>query len=573
MALQPTISGTRHMVSAGHWLATQAAFDILEAGGNAVDAGVAANLALGVLQSDMVNIAGVSPMMIYLKDRDEVLTITGLGPWPKSATLEMFVKEHDGQIPLGILRTVVPAAPDAAILALRRFGTMSFGEVASAAIRYARDGFSIHPMMVAYIAHYVENYRRWPENARIYLRDGQPPKVGERFVQEDLARSLQYMADEETAAAKGGREAGLAAARAAFYQGDIAQAILKFHRENGGLLTAEDLNAFASRIEPPAKLTWRGSPEPLDVYTCGPWCQGPVMLQMLSLLEGFDLKAMGHNSADYIHTIAEVIKLAFADRERYYGDPDFVAVPIDVLLSESYAAARRKTIRPKEAWPGLPPAGDTGRAGAAPVLPQAAVGEPAWPGDTSYVAVIDKDGNVFSSNPSDVTWESPVIPGTGLCPSARGSQSWAIPGHASSVEGGKRPRLTPNPALAIRKGKRVMPFGTPGGDTQPQANLQVFLNIELFGMEPQEAVEAPRVMTYSQPDSFSPHTAYPGLMKIEGRIDRKTGDDLAARGHKLEWLDDFTWKTAGVCAIVQDIESGILWGGADPRRPSRAMGY
>jgi gamma-glutamyltranspeptidase/glutathione hydrolase len=573
VAYQPTVYGTRYMVSAGHYLATQAAHDILDAGGNAVDAGVAANLALGVLQSDMVNIAGVAPILLYRADGGDVLTITGLGPWPRAATLDLFVNEHGGEIPLGLRRTVVPAAPDANIMALQRFGTMSFGEVAVAAIRYARDGFPMHPMMSAYIAAYEHQYRMWPDNKAIYLPRDRPPAAGEVFVQADLARSLQFMADEEIAARSKGRDAGLAAARDAFYRGDIAQTILRYHRENDGLLSEADMADFRSTIEPPVKKTFHGLGAPIEVYTCGPWSQGPVLLQMMALLDGFALAAIGHNTTEYIHVVAEAMKLALADRERYYGDPLFVDVPLERLLSDAYNAERRQMIRPDEAWTEMPPAGDFGNEPGPAWQAAQSMASPPMPGDTSYVCVVDRDGNVFSSNPSDVTWESPVIPGTGLCPSSRGSQSWAVPGHASSVAPGKRPRLTPNPALAMRDGEFVMPIGTPGGDTQCQAVLQVLLNMELFGMEVQDAVEAPRFITHSQPDTFSPHTAYPGRLTIEGRIDGAAGDALAGKGHTVEWLDDMTWKTAGVCLVRHDLESGVMAGAADPRRPSRAMGW
>jgi gamma-glutamyltranspeptidase/glutathione hydrolase len=281
---------------------------------------------------------------------------------------------------------------------------------------------------------------------------------------------------------------------------------------------------------------------------------------------------MGHNSPDYIHTLAEAFKLSFADREAYYGDPNHVDVPMEALLSDEYAAERRKLIRKDEAWPDLPPAGEFPGYTPSPSVRTLAVGSPPAPTDTSYVGVVDKHGNAFSSNPSDVTFESPVIPGTGLCPSARGSQSWAVRGHASALGPGKRPRLTPNPALAIRPGKSVMPFGTPGGDNQNQANVQVMLNMELFGMNPQEAAEAPRFMTHSQPNSFSPHEAYAGKLTMEGRIDEATGEELARRGHDVERMADMTWKTAGVCLVRKDLKTGIIDSGADPRRPSRAMG-
>ena len=570
-AFQPMITGTQYVVSAGHYLATQAAMDILDAGGNAIDAGVAANLALGVVQSEMVQIAGVAPIMVYIVDSDQVLTLTGVGPWPKAASLDRFVQEF-GEVPIGILRTVVPAAPDANIQALGRWGTMTFGEVSSAAIRYARDGFPMHEMMRAYIEAHQDVYRMWPQNAEIYLPDDAPPVIGKSFKQTDLAKSLQYMADEEKSANGAGRQAGLDAARDAFYKGDLAAAIVKYHAENGGLLTAEDLAGYKSELAPPEKITYKNGGDPMDVYSCGVWCQGPVLLQMIKLLEGFDLKAMGHNSPDYIHTLAEAFKLSFADREAYYGDPNHVAVPMQRLLSDDYAAERRRMIRAEEAWPDLPPAGSFPGITPSPTVRTIADGSPPAPTDTSYVAVVDKHGNAFSSNPSDVTFESPVIPGTGLCPSARGSQSWAVRDHASALAPGKRPRLTPNPALAIRPGKSVMPFGTPGGDNQNQANVQVLLNMELFGMTPQEATEAPRFMTHSQPNSFSPHQAYPGKLTVEGRVDEATTDALSGRGHDVERLPDLTWKTAGVCLVRKDLKSGIIDSGADPRRPSRAMG-
>lgn len=578
MAIRPTITGNRHMISAGHYLATQAGFEVLEAGGNAIDAGVAAGIALGVVQSDIVQFSGVAPIILYSAEHDEVVTISGLGYWPSAASLELFVDQHGGSIPIGLLRTVVPAAPDAWITALDRYGTMHFADVAGAAIRYAREGFSLHPLMVHFIESHAEQYGSWPTNAAIYLPNGAPPKVGDLFRQADLARSLQFMADQEAAAATGGRHAGLMAARDAFYRGDLAHAMVDYHRDHGGLLTADDLAGFRSGIEPPLRARFGE----IDVFTCGPWCQGPVLLQMLSLLEGFDLPALGHNSADYIHVVAEAMKLAFADRERYYGDPKFVDVPIEALLSEAYAERRRNLIRDGEAWPEMPPAGEAGPgagpgAGAgtgtasAPLL----VGEdePDVAADTSYVCVVDGAGNVFSATPSDVSFQGPVIPGTGFCPSSRGSQSFAVPGHASAVAPGKRPRLTPNPALAMRPGRFAMPFGTPGGDAQCQAMVQFFLNTTVFGMGVQEAVEAPRFITHSFPNSFEPHESYPGRLNLERRIDDGTGDTLAARGHQVNSVAAYSWRTGGICAITANLESGVLAGAADPRRSSRAMGW
>ncbi len=572
MAMQPLIHATHHMVSSGHHLATQAGYEVLEAGGNAIDAGVAAGIALGVVHSDLVQFAGVAPIMVYLAEEDQVVTISGLGWWPRAASLERFVSEFDGHVPPGILRTVVPAAPDAWISALRRYGTMGFADVASAAVRYAREGFSVYPLMHGYLVSHADGYRRWSSNRDIYLPGGEPPGLGERFVQTDLGNAIQHMIDEEsTAAARAGREAGLVAARDAFYRGDLARAMVRFHEESGGWLTMEDLAEYESAVEEPV-VARLGE---IELYTCGPWCQGPVLAQMASLLDGVDIAALGHNSVQYMHTVTEAMKLCFADRERYYGDPRFVDVPLTRLLSAEYSRERRALIRPERAWPTMPPAGDTGGGGAFPAAgtETSAVTSPVpASADTSYCCAIDRQGNCFSATPSDVSWQSPVVPGTGLCPSSRGSQSWAVPGHPCCVAPGKRPRLTPNPAFARVPGRRAMPFGTPGGDVQTQAMLQVLLNVTQFGMGTQDAIEAPRFTTHSFPNSFEPHEEYPGRLVVEGRISESDTDELAARGHDVERAADFTSGMGGVCAIDLDVESGIMEGGADPRRMGRAMG-
>ena len=550
---RPLLRGRRHMAVAGHYLAAQAALQILEAGGNAVDAGVAGGLVLSVVHSEYVNFAGAAPIMIYLAESRRVETISGLGPWPAKASAELFQRAHGGEIPEGVLRTVVPAAPCAWISALQRHGTISFAEAAARAIEYAGEGFVMYPFMANIVAAHEADYARWPSNAEIYLPGGAPPRVSDVFVQRDLAASLGYMADEERAAAKKGRVAGLEAARDAFYRGDIAEKILRYHRENGGLLGAEDLAEFRSAVEAPVRYPFLNT----DIYACAAWCQGPVLAQTLSLLDADQLRSAGHNTVAYIHQFCEALKLAFEDRERHYGDPRFVDVPLEKLLSSEYAAARRALI-------------DAGRARteAAP----AATGEPPVPRDTSYICVVDKDGNAFSATPSDVSYDTPVIPGTGLCPSSRGSQSWADPAHASSVAPGKRLRLTPNPALAIRAGEFVMPFGTPGGDVQCQAMLQVLMNILLFDMNPQAAVEAPRFATYSFPNSFAPHDEFPGRLNLENRIAADTRAQLTARGHDVRMWPDWSPLAGAVCLIYQDLKRGSLAGAADPRRPAMAAG-
>ena len=562
---RPTIAVTQHAISAGHYLAATAGFDILQAGGNAIDAGCAAGIALGVLQSDLVDVAGVAPIMIYLTDRQEVVTIAGLGPWPKALDPELFMREHAGKIPKGVLRTVVPAAPDAWITALRRYGTMSFGEVAAAAIRLARDGFPMYPLMAASLKRHEKDHRDWPSTAAIFLPNGRLPQTGEVFRQTDLAASLQYMADEERAAAQRGREAGLEAARDAFYRGDIARKIVAFMKQEGGLLSAEDLAEYRSPVGPPERRRFGD----LEVVTCGAWCQGPLLLQTLALLEGTDLSSLGQSSPDYIHHVVEALKLAFADREAYYGDPAMVEVPLATLISSEYAAERKKLIRSDRAFPEMPSPGDLGRPGA---RFRASIGEPDPEPDTSYVCVADRFGNLFSATPSDGSYGSPVVPGTGLIPSNRGSQSRPDPRHPAGVAPGKRPRLTPNPALAIKGRDQFLPFGTPGGDVQTQAMLQVLLNLFVFGQDVQSAIESPRFATYSFPSSFAPFEYYPGRLAVEGRIPESVAAELARRGHQIQRWPDWIWTAGSVCAILADrrrARSPITSSGIRASRASR----
>jgi gamma-glutamyltranspeptidase/glutathione hydrolase len=571
-AHRPTIMGTRHMVAACQYLAAEAGFRILEAGGNAIDAGVAAGISLGVVQPEYVNFAGVAPIIIYSAADDRVFTIPGLGTWPKAIARDHFKRHYAGKIPQGILRTVVPAAPDAWITALERFGTMSFGDVAQSAIGFARDGFPVYPLMSEIITEHEAEYRMFPSNVALYLPKGRPPRTGEIFVQKELAATMQYMVDQESAARHRGRAAGLAAARDAFYRGDIAQAIVKFQQENGGFLSADDLAGYRSGFDEPVEASFGD----IRLYACGPWCQGPSLLQALNLLDAAELHKLGHNSTGYLHHITEAVKLSFADREAYFGDPRITDVPIDALLSRDYARQRREMIRPDRAWPEMPPAGDPRKLAAerahpgAALVPERAFSAPEI--DTSHVSVIDRHGNVFAATPSDGSYNAPVIPELGIIPSPRGSQNWGDPDHPSGVAPGKRPRLTPSPAIAIEPGKMKMPFGTPGGDVQTQAMLQVFLNIHVFGMEVQEAVEAPRGASYSFPSSFEPHAYHPGLLNLESRIDRSTGEALGRLGHRIGWWPDWTWLAGAVCTVVADLETGVLKGGADPRRPSYAVG-
>lgn len=571
---RPAIMANEHAIAAGHYLATEAGMAILDAGGNAIDAGVAAGLAMGVVQSDLVNVAGVAPIMMWLADTREVVCIDGLGVWPAAMTADLFQREHQGVVPAGLLRTVVPGSPAAWLTALEHYGSLSFAEVASAAIRLAADGFAIDPFMCAVIEDNADNYRRWPENAAVYLPGGRAPRAGERFVQADLAATLQHMTEEEAARSAGGRVAGIRAAYDAFYRGDIARTITDYHRANGGLLTMQDMSEYQVRFEPTVQARYAG----YDIHCCGPWSQGPALAQIMRLLDGVDLSSFGHNSTAAIHAITEAIKLAFADREHYFGDPRFVDVPVKELLAEPYVALRRALIDAGRAWPDLPPPGDplTPAGECAPTPPAgaaAATRDGAPPTlDTSYVCAVDAKGNAFSATPSDVSYQSPLIPGTGLCPSSRGSQSRPDARHPSSVAPGKRPRLTPNPAMALKDGTPYLVFGTPGGDVQVQAMAQLLVNVMTFGLDVQSAIEAPRFASFSFPSSFAPNPHYPGLLMVESRISRTIREALRALGHDVEDWPERTRKAGSLCAIRVDPETGALHAGADFRRAAYAMG-
>jgi len=547
--------GTRWAVAAGHPLAAEAGARVLAAGGNAIDAGVAAGMTLGVVHPDMVSAAGVAPILVHLARTGETVQVSGVGPYPRVSSREYFMTRHDGQIPPGLARTVVPAAPDAWCTALERWGTMSFADVAAAATEHATRGFPVSAFSAYQMGTHAEKYKRWPSSAALYLRDGRAYRQGEVLVQTELGETLARMAAAEKRTG-GSREAGVRAARDEFYRGETAKRIALFHHEHDGPLAFADLAEFSVEVGPALRTAFGA----YEIAACGFWCQGPALLQTFNLLDGVDLVALGHNSPAYLHRLVESIKLAFADRDAYYGDPNFVKIPAERLLSKAYAEERRALVG-ERAWAEMPPHGDA----VAPrvVLPLAGGSSDAL--DTSYVAVIDADGNGFSATPSDPNVDSPVVSGVGCIVSGRGSQGWLDPAHASVVAPGKRPRLTPAPAMAFTGGKLLMPFGTPGGDVQQQAMLQVFLNTTVWGMPLQEAIEAPRVASRSFPDSFWPHVYSPGKLEVEGRLPKSTRDGLAALGHEVSEWPDWEWRAGAVCGVKVGPE-GTRWGGADPRR-------
>jgi len=473
--------------------------------------------------------------------------------------------------------------PDALLSVLGRFGTLSFTEVVEPALELAEGGFPLHKALRGPAPTYMlsdfsvagnaDKFRKeWPSSAKVYLPGGRLPDVGEVLKNPDLGRTFRRLIDAEQKSKSQGREHGLAAARDTFYQGEIAQILAAHAQAQGGFLTAEDFANFHCKIESPVVMNYRG----YDVYKCGPWSQGPVFLQQLAILEGYDLKGIGHNSADYIHTIAETTKLAFADREQYYGDPDFIDVPLAGLLSKEYATNRRTLIDPRRASldqrPGNP------RTGAALLQGEEIFAARNWGSGTVYVTVVDKERNMASFTPSGA-WipSSPVVDGIGFPLGTRVQTFYLDPRHPNALVPGKRPRTTLTPTLVLKNGAPCMVFGTPGGDQQDQWTLQFFLNVVEFGMPVQDAIEAPRFSSAHFPSSFYPHNAVPGLLRIEERVPYEIRRALEVRGHKLDVKED--WSEGDVLGICVDLERGVLHGGADPRgeqskrMPSYAMGW
>ena len=394
------VMGRRWMVAAGHPLAAQAAARILEAGGNAIDAGAAAGMMLGVVHPDMVSFAGVGPLLVHVAKSKKTYEVSGVGPYPRLASAEYYRTQCGGEIPVGLLRTVVPATPDAWCTALARWGTKTFAEVAAPAYECAKNGYPVSTFSAAMFERSADKLARWPSSAAVYLPGGKAPRAGQLLVERELAATIKLMMDGEAKARRQGRVKAIAAARDVFYRGEIARRIAAYHEKAGGLLRYEDLAEFAVEVAPALKTSFHD----YEVATSGFYCQGPVLLQMLNLLEGDDLAGLGHNSPRALHLIVEAMKLAFADREAYYGDPRHVKVPADGLLSKVYAKARRALIHPDRAWPGMPPAGDPyGLAAVKNGAPRTPPGLKGVSGllDTSYVCVVDEQGNAFSSTPSD----------------------------------------------------------------------------------------------------------------------------------------------------------------------------
>jgi gamma-glutamyltranspeptidase / glutathione hydrolase len=564
---RPAVRGRRHAIAAGHHLAALAGQRVLDRGGNAIDAGVAAGICIGVLLPDLVNIGGVAPIILHSAATGETHTISGVGCWPKAANVDSVRDPATGNLARDLRVCVVPAAMDAWLLALDRFGTMGLGDILADPIDLCESGFVMYDLLATAVAGKADKLAGWPGAAAAFLPDGRPLRVGEMVYQRDLARTFRRLIAAYEEGGRQGRSAGYQAARDLFYRGDIAREMATFSEQNGGLLTYDDIADFSVKLEPPIKVSYRD----YEIWGCGPWSQGPTLPIALNILEAYDVRALGHNSPAYLHLIAEALKAAFSDRHHHIADPDFYPVPIDRLLSKEHAAAWRARIDLERACPEMPARSDVGAGnGHEPAVTPP--GRVSLPPDTSYVCVVDDLGNVFSATPSD-GFGVPIVPGLGFIISGRGVQSWLDPEAPASVQPGKRPRLTTNTFILFKDGKPIMPFGTPGADVQPQAMLQFVLNIVEFGMDPQEAAEAPRLSTYSFPMTADPHPYNPNLLKMEARMGQEAFDGMAARGHDVVAWPDWHPAAGSVCGISIDRENGTLTAGADPRRVAYALGW
>jgi gamma-glutamyltranspeptidase/glutathione hydrolase len=544
-------------------LVAQVAAQVLEAGGNAIDAGVAGGLASNVVQSDMANLGGIAPILVRTSGSEEVWSIAGVGTWGQEVSLAAFRERFGDDMPPGGSSAVVPGAPDAWLTALKRFGTWSFGDVAAPAIELASEGFVLDQRTAIALEILGRGFRHWDSSRSIYWPKDRAPRAGEWLQQTDLAALLQSMVDAE----KGGdRDQAIENARNVFYRGAPAEQMVESVRSAGGWLSLQDLAGFRCEVSLAPSFSFRG----YRVHTTSTWSQGPVLLQALAILDNVDLHGMGHNSANYIHYLSEALKLAFSDREQYYGDPRFVDVDLDWLLSEDHTAELLALIRENAALPSLPTIRRE--------QPQQDPGSKRF--DTTYLCVVDGAGNAFSATPSDTLDGGPIVPGLGILVSPRGVQNWLESDHPSALAPGKRPRITPAPALAIGDDHdsepMVFAFGGSGGDSIIQAMLQAFLNRVAFEMTPQQAVEAPRVATFSFPDSFFPHHNVPTRLSLEARIAEPIRQELEARGHRLYVWPGYEFDAAGVSMALDLVPTSdrgrALAAAADPRRTCYAVG-
>jgi gamma-glutamyltranspeptidase/glutathione hydrolase len=567
---RPELRGTFGMVASTHWLASAAGMAVLEQGGNAFDAAVATGFTLQVVEPHLNGPGGDLPALVWPAESDRPLVLCAQGPAPQAATIERYRDELGLElIPgTGPLAAVVPGAFGGWIELLREHGTLPLRDVLHFAIGYAEDGYPALASIGDAIRKVEQLFRDdWTTSVDVYLPAPEPGSLHRnRALAETFRRILA-----EAEAASTDRDAQLEAAQECWYRGFVAEEIVRFQERewldssgerHGGLLAEDDLRDWTPAWEEPLSVNYHG----YEVFKAGPWSQAPVFLQQLRLLEGFDLGAMGQASADWVHTITECAKLAFADREAWYGDPDFTEVPLGELLSRDYAEERRQLLG-EEASPELRPGSPEGREPRlaqpvedAPVAP--GVGEPTR-GDTVHLDVVDRFGNMVSATPSGGwLWGAPVIPSLGFPLGTRAQMFWLEEGLPNSLEPGKRPRTTLSPTIAARDGESSLALGTPGGDQQDQWTLQVFLAHVHHGLDLQAAIDAPNHHTEAFPSSFYPRESRPRHVAVEERVDPETIDDLRRRRHDVEVSGP--WTLGRVTAVARE-HAGILKAGANPR--------
>ena len=595
-ALRPAVMGPAGGVSTGHPLTTAAAFGILLKGGNAFDAGVASLIAGGVLEQDLYSLGGEALVLVYPRKEAKVLSVVGQGWAPSAVSVDWYLSRSRNLQGEGLDPAVVPGALHAALTVLEKWGTMSFEEVAAPAIEYAENGFPLRQSTARSIASQLKFFERWPDNQKYWLKpDGSQYKPGETIRLPSTARTLKRMVEAEKSAKAKGREAGVIAARERFYKGDVAREMVAFLQKHGAPFDHNDFADFYARIEAPASTTYRG----YTVYKHGFGSQGPALLQALNILETFDLHAMGYGSADYLHTVTESMKLAYADRDSYYADQSFVTSPAEGLLSKAYAKERAALIDPRHASRSFV-AGD-------PLKYDTAV--KVWPywkanvrdlttstapkdaellaslgrdsggvsKDTTHIAIVDKDGNIFDVTPSGGWITGAVILGdTGIGMSVRGEQFWLDKTRANQIRPRARPRYTLTPSLVFKGDRPMMAIGTPGGDNQDQTILQAFLSIvEFWGdwyPNLHKAFERPRVQTSHFYGSFWPHSAGFNKLAVEAGVPDAVYNELKARGHNVSRLPAFGMSGCAT-AVMIDPATGNRFAAADPRRDCYALAY
>jgi gamma-glutamyltranspeptidase/glutathione hydrolase len=572
--MRPVVRGRTQAAASMKPEATQAAERILMAGGNAFDAAVASQAVLGLVDAASNGVGSDAVILVYDAKAKTVVSINAEGTAPKLATIDWYKKNLDGKLPQSdtLLSGTVPGVVDAWYLLLDRWGTMSFAQVLQPAIEVAENGFPIGERMASAIAT-SRKLKKYPSSVKVYFPGGDAPKAGDIFKNPDLGRTLRKLVEAEKANAAKGRHEALKAARDRFYKGDIARAMAKFSEEQGGLFRYEDFAEYTAKFETPVSTDYRG----YRVYKNASANQGPTELFALNILEGYDLKALKHNSPEYIHTSIEAVKLALADREKYLGDMDFIQIPFEGLLSKDYARERRALIDPAKASLDMRPGvAEKFTKSTAPLDRPIHInleGEADHEGDTSYLAVIDKDRNMVSFEPSlHSGFGTGVVMGDlGFIFNCRGDYYSLVPGEANALAPGKRPRSTLQSTLVMKGSQPFMIVGSPGGDDQVFRTMQTLMNVVDFGMNVQEAIEAPRWATRSFPASPFPHTMYPGEMSVEQRVPEAVRAGLIARGHKLRVGG--AWTMGSLAAIVVDPKTGVLNAGTDPRVDAYAIAW